>query len=90
MFRELKELIGEFLVEQSIDLDEGRAQQAWEATVGEMIKKNTEFHSLKKGFLTIKAVNPVWRNELSLRKIEIISGLNKELNSEIIKDIRFI
>ena len=64
-------------------------EQTWEAVVGKTISNNTEIIHLKKEILTIKASNPIWRNELSLQKKELINKINKtELNFNI-KDIIF-
>ena len=62
---------------------------AWNNSVGKAISKNTEIISFKKGILTIKTSNPIWRNELSLQKQELINKLNdtqKEIN---IKELIF-
>ena len=56
---------------------------AWKQSVGEPILKNTEILGFKKGKLIIKTSNPIWRNELSLQKNELLNKLKKaepELN----------
>ena len=61
---------------------------AWKQNVGEPILKNTEILDFKNGKLTIKTSNPIWRNELSFQKNELLNKLQKaepELNiTEII------
>ena len=75
-------------------LNEGLVQQkaidVWEETVGKAISQNTETVAVEKGVLTIKSRNATWRQELQLQKTNIIRKLNKELNKNIIKDIRFL
>ncbi len=58
-------------------------KKIWEKTVGEPICKNTKIISLKKQTLIIKASNPVWRNELSLQKNNLLEKLQKKINNKI-------
>ena len=67
-----------------------KAIDVWEETVGGAISQNTEPISVEKGVLNIKARNATWRQELQLQKTNIIRKLNKKLNKNIIKDIRFL
>ena len=56
---------------------------AWKQSVGDPILKNTEILDFKKGKLIIKTSNPIWRNELSFQKNELLNKLQKaepELN----------
>ena len=75
-------------------LNEGLVQQkaidVWEEVVGRAISQNTETVSVEKRVLTIKTRNATWRQELQLQKTNIIKKLNKKLNKNIIKDIRFL
>mgnify|MGYP001197827067 CR=1 FL=1 len=61
----------------------------WEEVVGEPISKNTKIISYKKQTLIIKASNPVWRNELSLQKNNLLENLQKKINKKI-KTIKII
>ena len=67
-----------------------KAIHIWEETVGKAISQNTETVAIEKGVLIIKSRNATWRQELQLQKTNIIRKLNKELNKNIIKDIRFL
>ena len=64
-------------------------EQRWRAVVGKTICDNTEIIHLKKGTLIIKASNPIWRNELSLQKKELIDKINNRKSKFNIKDIIF-
>ena len=64
-------------------------EQTWKTVVGKTISENTEIIHLKKGTLTIKASNPIWRNEMSLQKKELIDKINKTESKFNIKDIIF-
>ncbi len=61
----------------------------WETIVGEHIARATSAVKIVKGVLFVKVKSSTWRNELSLRKNEIIHTLNESLGSELVKDIRF-
>ena len=64
-------------------------EQTWQVVVGKTISNNTEIVHLKKGTLIIKASNPIWRNELSQQKKELIAKMNSTESKFNIKDIIF-
>ena len=64
-------------------------EKIWCAVVGKTISNNTEIIHLKKGVLTIKSSNPVWRNELSLQKKDLIDKINNTEAKFNIKEIIF-
>ncbi len=70
-------------------LAEYEAVVQWDSLVGEHIAKAASAVRITKGVLLVKVRNSVWRNELSLRKQEIINTLNAGLGQEVVKDIRF-
>ena len=87
--KKLKEILGEYLkgedfkeINNTISI-----QRAWEKTVGNPIIKNTKIESFKNGTIKIKTSNPVWRNELSLQKQDILDKLIKSEPSLKIKKI---
>ncbi len=61
----------------------------WEFLVGEHIAKAATAVRIVKGVLLVKVKSSTWRNELNLRKQEIISTLNRGLGQDVVKDIRF-
>ena len=61
----------------------------WVKVVGKTISKNTEIKSIKNGKITIKTVNPVWRNELILQKEDLLNRLKVEKPELKIKEIEF-
>ncbi|MBI2619115.1 MAG: DUF721 domain-containing protein [Ignavibacteriales bacterium] len=71
-------------------LREYDAVTRWEEVVGEQIAKVTKATRIDKGVLVIKVKNSPWRNELTLRKGEIIRKINGSLGSNIVNDIRFV
>ena len=50
---------------------------AWKQNVGDPILKNTKIIAFKNGKLIIKTSNPIWRNELSFQKNELLNKLQK-------------
>ena len=64
-------------------------EQIWCAVVGKTISNNTEIIHLKKGILTIKTSNPIWRNELSLQKKDLLNKINTTEPKFNLKEIIF-
>ena len=87
--KELKQILGEYLkwdgfkeINNTISI-----QIAWEKTVGNPIIKNSKIESFKNGIIKIKVSNPIWRNELSLQKQDILDKLIKSEPNLNIKKI---
>ncbi len=70
-------------------LAEYEAVVQWESLVGEHIAKAASAVKIVKGVLLVRVRSSAWRNELNLRKEEIIGTLNRGLGQDIVKDIRF-
>ncbi len=70
-------------------LAEYEAVLQWESLVGEHIAKAASAVKIVKGVLLVRVRSSAWRNELNLRKEEIIGTLNRGLGEDIVKDIRF-
>ena len=66
-----------------------RARDVWKDAVGEIINENTILQEIEKDRLIIVVSNDSWRQELSLRKEEIISKINELIGEEAIKEIIF-
>ncbi len=66
-----------------------RARDVWKEAVGEIINENTTLQNIEKDRLIIVVSNDSWRQELSLRKEEIISKINELIGEEAIKEIIF-
>ena len=61
----------------------------WKNIVGNTIAKNTEIQKFKKGKITVKTSNPIWRNELIFQKEDLLNRLKKEEPELNIKEIEF-
>ena len=62
---------------------------SWKKIVGEIISNNSKVISFKKGKLIIKASNPIWRNELSLQKQDLLIKIKEKQLKLKIKEIIF-
>ena len=69
---------------------QNKALMDWEEIVGKQIAKHSTPEEVKHGVMMVRVETPVWRNELTLRKNEIIEKLNKGTHKKIIQDIKFI
>lgn len=89
--KSLGEAIQELTQELGIEkrLREYEAITRWEECVGSRIAMEATPTRITKGILTVRVRTSVWRNELMLRKKEIVEKINSTLGSSIVKDIRF-
>lgn len=70
-------------------LQEYEAVVQWEGIVGERIARMTTASRIVKGVLFVKVKTSTWRNELNVRKKEIIEKINRGIGGEVVKDIKF-
>jgi len=83
----LETLISELGIEKKI---KGHQVVAlWEEIVGEKIAKVTEAHKVDDGVLFVKVKNSAWRNELTMKKLEIIKMINDKVKRNTVSDIVF-
>ena len=61
----------------------------WAEAVGERIAKVTTPVRIVQGTLFVGVKTGPWRNELTMRKKEIIDRLNSSLSEVIVRDIKF-
>ena len=70
-------------------LQEYDAVVYWEKVVGPQIAKMTVATQIKKGVLFVQVKTGTWRNELTLRKKDIMNKLNAVVGINVVKDIKF-
>jgi predicted nucleic acid-binding Zn ribbon protein len=70
-------------------LREYDAVLVWEHVVGERIAHMATAVRISQGVLFVQVKTSTWRNELMLRKKEIIDKLNSAIGAETVKDIKF-
>lgn len=61
----------------------------WAEAVGERIAKVATPTRMTQGTLVVSVKTGPWRNELAMRKKEIVDRLNKSLGEELVRDIKF-
>lgn len=69
-------------------LEEERVKEAWSSLAGELIAKETEPVSLRKGCLTLRVFQPTMRYHLEQLKPGLLRKLQEELGKEEIKSLR--
>lgn len=67
-----------------------KIELAWENTLEPTIKKNCQPEKFRRGMLTVKCTNSIWKSEMFFFKEEIIRKINRELGEELVKDIFFV
>ena len=70
-------------------LDKLDAIESWEEIIGPQLCRYVTDQKIHKGILHVKLKSAVVRNELSYKKSEFITKINKNLGRELITDIVF-
>jgi predicted nucleic acid-binding Zn ribbon protein len=83
----IEELIAQLGIKKK--LHEQDAFLVWDQAVGERIAKIAIPTRMLRGTLIVSVKSGAWRNELSMRKQEIIRRINELAGDEILKDIKF-
>ena len=63
--------------------------KSWNKMVGKTISTHTKIIDIKNGKIRIKTSNPIWRNELTFQKEDLLNRLKKEEPELNIKEIEF-
>jgi predicted nucleic acid-binding Zn ribbon protein len=61
----------------------------WDQIVGERIARVARARRVEHGVLYVDVQSGPWRNELAMRKPEIMEKIRKTIGKNILKDIRF-
>jgi predicted nucleic acid-binding Zn ribbon protein len=83
----LDDLVNNLGIKQK--LSEYDAVLLWEDTVGEQIAKMTTATRITQGVLFVRVKTGTWRNELTMRKKEIMEKLNSVIGINVVRDIKF-
>ena len=68
-----------------------QVQLIWSKHIDKTIQSNAQLANLNNDVLIIQTSSPVWKTELGLQKDELLTIINKNLETtKPIKDIRFI
>ena len=89
---QLKSALNAALKREGLDraVRQSKALFIWEEVVGRAVAKNCTPEEVKHGVLIVRALTPVWRNEIAIKKKEILEKLNTKLGKETIKDMRVL
>lgn len=78
---------------KALDLERRLNEQVslivWDEVVGERVRAAAEPQFIKDGRLFVVTKSPVWANELTMFKSDMIERLNKRIGSTVIRDIIF-
>lgn len=69
-------------------IDKARLRQKWEEILGDMLASNLTIISFDNGHLTVKAADPSWSQEASMKREQIRSSINDYFGYEFINSIR--
>jgi predicted nucleic acid-binding Zn ribbon protein len=83
----IEELVAQLGIKKK--LHEQDAFVVWDEAVGERIAAIAKPMRMIRGTLIVGVKSGAWRNELSMRKQEIVRRLNELLGDETVKDIKF-
>lgn len=62
----------------------------WPEFVGERVAEISEAVKVERHVLYVRVQTSMWRNELVFMKGKILAKIDREIGSDVIKDIRFI
>ena len=89
---QLKSALNTALKRENLDkaMRQNKALFIWEDVVGKPVAKNCTPEEVKQGVLIVRAKTPVWRNEIAIKKKEIVEKLNSKVGKKIIMDMRVL
>jgi hypothetical protein len=67
-----------------------KIELAWNNALEPAIVKNCIPEKFRRGILTVKCSNSIWKSEMLFFKDELKTKINNELGEELIKDIYFV
>ena len=84
------EAIEAYLKERGLTSDVAiqKVLNSWPRIMGNAIAENTEKAWFNNGIFYLKMRTPVWKNELAMARSKIREMLNREIGSELIKEVR--
>ncbi len=61
----------------------------WDGIVGEQIARVTTAERIEHGILYVAVRGAAWRNELSMRRMEILELIRRSVGRKVVREIRF-
>lgn len=71
------------------DTDMTRIWDIWDSAVGSAIAVNAKPDTFKEGILTVNVSSSAWIHQLRFLEKEMISNINRQMEKNIIKELRF-
>ena len=71
------------------DMEMTRIWDIWDAAVGRAIAMNAKPDAFKDGHLTVNVSSSAWIHQLKFLEREIILNINKQMDKDLIRQIRF-
>ncbi len=59
----------------------------WVDIVGEAVARQTRVERIERGTMFVSVASAVWRNELMMRREEIMSKINERFGAQVVKEI---
>lgn len=89
---QLDTVLARFMFESGLQspLNEYRVVQNWPKVAGETARKSTKEVYLKTGILYVRITSATVRSELMMRRRQLVSALNRSVDSQVVTDIHFI
>ena len=86
----LGEALNRFLQENNLEsgLKERRIDEFWKLTVGNIVMPYTKSLELRDGILYVKITNAALRNELFMRRLDIVKRLNEQAGYQMVTMLR--
>jgi predicted nucleic acid-binding Zn ribbon protein len=69
------------------ELAKARLPRFWEEAVGPRVAARTEIRSFEDGVLRVHVPGAAWRSELSLRREELRTKINRLAGGELVREI---
>ncbi|MDI6641048.1 MAG: DUF721 domain-containing protein [Elusimicrobiota bacterium] len=89
MFTPSKEIVKDLFEKYGITKDIYQLYEIWDKELGKLSKR-IKMAGIKGKTILVKADNPVYRQELRLRKQELLRKLNDYFGYRIVNEIKFI
>ncbi len=70
-------------------LSEFEVINGWERIVGEQIARVTTAERIEHGILYVAVRGAAWRNELTMRRLEILDLVHRSAGRKVVREIRF-
>ncbi|MBA3009045.1 MAG: DUF721 domain-containing protein [Proteobacteria bacterium] len=83
----LKSALGKY--RPARDMEMTRIWDIWDDAVGRPIAMNAKPNAFKDGILTVNVSSSTWIHQLKFLEREMIATLNKQMDKDLVKQIRF-